>query len=389
MNEPPAQDRTPTGPQPRSVGSSLRTRMRLYAIAGFVVVGGWLYFTVQTVFSLYDSTVQIARFTELRERVADATAGLQEASDSLDRYTRDGEGFDLSQHYSGRTTLKTSIGAIQNHPADGGNEGRPPPRGRRVRPCTSRRRTTRSRTRKGRQPGESLAVRDNRAAPAAAQLREAIDELERIFARNQAISEQQLQSRRDAATTALVVLAAPDRRRARVAARRRQPPDPLAVQLGGARARGPGGGPRRAAPVRRVARRDRRPRPQLQRGVARLQRAGAGARVPGHRVLRQRRARRGGDDQRPGGLPHAAARQGPRGHRRVERGALPPRRRGRLPARRRRSAARRARASPAREETPPRGAETARRSTSRSTRRRRPWTSSTAASSRGRASISR
>ena len=206
MNELPAQDRTGTGPQPRSVVSSLRTRMRLYAVAGFLVVGGWLYFTVQTVFGLYDSTVQIARFTELRERVADATAGLQEASDSLDRYTRDGEGFDLSQHYSGRTTLMTSIGAIQNHPLTEGTKGAL----RRALAASTVYQQAADRaiaTRKGRQPGESVAVRDNRAAPAAAQLREAVGELERIFARNQAISEQQLQSRRDEATTALVVLA--------------------------------------------------------------------------------------------------------------------------------------------------------------------------------------
>src|SRR5678815_1741051 len=100
MNESLAQGNVSTGPASRPVGTSLRARMRLYAFAGVLVVGGWLYFTIQAVIGLYDVTIQIARYTELRERVADATAGLQEASDSLDRYTRDGEGFDLSQHYS-------------------------------------------------------------------------------------------------------------------------------------------------------------------------------------------------------------------------------------------------------------------------------------------------
>jgi len=72
MNETPAQGNVPTGPTARPVGSSLRARMRLYALAGFIVVGGWLYFTIQSVYGLYDSTVQIARFTELRERVSEA-----------------------------------------------------------------------------------------------------------------------------------------------------------------------------------------------------------------------------------------------------------------------------------------------------------------------------
>jgi hypothetical protein len=93
--------------------SSLRTRLRLYAILGLAVVGAWLYYTINTVLSLYDSTVRIARFTDLRERVTDALGGLQEATDGLDRYTREGQGFDLSQHHLGRTAVKSSLAAIR------------------------------------------------------------------------------------------------------------------------------------------------------------------------------------------------------------------------------------------------------------------------------------
>src|SRR4051794_4324312 len=74
MNKAPAQENLSPPSGSRPVGSSLRARMRLYALAGFVVVGAWLYFTLQAVFGLYDTTVQIARFTELRERVSDASA---------------------------------------------------------------------------------------------------------------------------------------------------------------------------------------------------------------------------------------------------------------------------------------------------------------------------
>ena len=181
--------------------------MRLYALGGIILVGGWLYFTVQAVLGLYDTTIQIARYTELRERVTEATAALQEASDSLDRFTRDGEGFDLSQHHSARTTVKTSLRAIQNHPLTESMLGAY----RRADAADSVYEQAAEgaiAARNGKAPGESLAVRDNRAAPAAARLGEALTELERMFARGQGISEHALQTRRDEATTALVLLAA-------------------------------------------------------------------------------------------------------------------------------------------------------------------------------------
>jgi signal transduction histidine kinase/DNA-binding response OmpR family regulator len=196
-----------SAPTPRPVGTSLRARMRLYALGGIVVVGGWLYFTVQAVVGLYETTVEIARYTELRARVSDAAAALQEANDSLERYTRDGEGFDLSQHYSGRTTIKASLRAIQDHPLTEGMLGAY----RRADGADSvyeQAADSAIAARAGKAPGESLAVRDNRAAPAEARLSEALTELERTFASSQGIAEQQLRSRRDAATTALVLLAA-------------------------------------------------------------------------------------------------------------------------------------------------------------------------------------
>src|ERR1700730_3380071 len=102
--------------QAESFKSPLRARLRIYAIVGLAIVGAWLYYTINTVLSLYDSTLQIARYTNLRERVTDALGGLQEASDGLDRFSREGQGYDLSQHYSGRMAVQTSLGAIRRQP---------------------------------------------------------------------------------------------------------------------------------------------------------------------------------------------------------------------------------------------------------------------------------
>ena len=64
--------------------SSLRTRMRLYAVIGLIVVGAWLYYTINAVLGLYDATLQIAQYTNLRGRTTDAMTGLSQASDGLE-----------------------------------------------------------------------------------------------------------------------------------------------------------------------------------------------------------------------------------------------------------------------------------------------------------------
>jgi signal transduction histidine kinase/DNA-binding response OmpR family regulator len=208
MTHPPAKaPSTPETSERTSSRSSLQTRLRIYAVVGLIVVGAWLYYTVIAVLSLYDATLQIARNTDLRERVTDATSGLSEATDSLDRYTRNGEGYDLAQFHVGRTALLTSLGAIRRHPLTEGTRGT----FRRAEAAADVFTAAADRAlalRKGRQPGEAYAVRDNEVGPAASRLRESLAELERIFGRSQLFAEQQLKANRDAATTALVVLAA-------------------------------------------------------------------------------------------------------------------------------------------------------------------------------------
>src|SRR6266540_527553 len=77
------------------------------------IIAAWLYYAVNQVLTLYDITRDIQRTTGLRERVGDAKTALAEAEDSLDRYTQIGQGYDLSRHHTGRTTLRASLGAIR------------------------------------------------------------------------------------------------------------------------------------------------------------------------------------------------------------------------------------------------------------------------------------
>ena len=181
--------------------------MRLYAVLGLVIVGAWLYYTVNTVLGLYDATLQIARYTNLRELTTDATAGLSEASESLERYVRAGEGYDLSRHYAGRTDLKTALGAINRHPLTEAalSDLRSAEAAAEVYGLASDKaiglRATAA-------PGEYSAVRDNEAAPAARKLRDSLEALELIFGRAQSFAEQRLKNERDAAATALIILAA-------------------------------------------------------------------------------------------------------------------------------------------------------------------------------------
>jgi signal transduction histidine kinase/CheY-like chemotaxis protein len=198
-------------PQPRTraaraARSSLRLRIRAYAAIGLLIIGAWLYYTVNAVLGLYDATLQIARYTDLHQRVADAVGDLKEGSESLDRYLREGQGYDLSQHYASRTALKTAIGAIrlQSLPVATAGTLRQADAGERAYTEAAERAIA---ARAARTPGETLALRDNEAFPAVADLRDQLTSLERDFARGQAFGELQLKSHRDSATTALIVLA--------------------------------------------------------------------------------------------------------------------------------------------------------------------------------------
>ncbi len=200
----------PTPPRPRSAlaeRSSLRTRIRIHAGIGLLVVGAWLYFAISAVLGLYDSTLQIARYNDLRQRVTDALAAVKESTEGLDRYLRQGQGYDLSQHDVALASLKASLGAIHLQALPVASLGV-------LRKAESAEETYAQASaraiaaRNSQEPGAPFEVRDNQAMPAATVLLEQLSNLETDFARGQAFGELQLRSNRDAATTALVVLAA-------------------------------------------------------------------------------------------------------------------------------------------------------------------------------------
>ena len=231
---------------------------------GLVIVGAWLYYTVNAV---RGSTTRLcrSRYTNLRELTTDAMAGLSEASESLERYVRAGEGYDLSRHYAGRTALKTALGAINRHPLTEGGTGdlKSAESAAEVYGLAADKAIA---LRASAAPGEYSAVRDNEAAPAAAKLRDSLDALELIFGRHQSFAEQQLKGERDAATTALVVPRRSHSRRTRwlLADVNRRILSPCAAASRALQGSSSAGGS--GAPLRHLARRRSASSAPLQRG---------------------------------------------------------------------------------------------------------------------------
>jgi signal transduction histidine kinase/CheY-like chemotaxis protein len=189
-----------------AVRSSLKTKLKASAFVGLAIIAAWLYYTVNEVLTLYDVTRDIQRTTDLRERVGDARNALEESEDSLDRYTQNGQGYDLSRHHVGRTAVKTALGAIR----------------RRVLAESSRATLEHAEAAEETyskaadrsislwapgSPSASREERDNVVLPAAAAMRDVLLDLQNRFARSESIAEGRLQGARDSATAALVILA--------------------------------------------------------------------------------------------------------------------------------------------------------------------------------------
>ena len=205
--------KTPIGDAPAEVvpasgtaRSSLKTRLKVSAFVGLAIVAAWLYYTVNAVLSLYEVTRDIQRTTDLRERVGDARTALEEAEDSLDRYTQSGQGYDLSRHHVGRTALKTALGAIRRRVLSESSRGTLEHAEAAEESYSKAADRAISRWAPG-SPSASREERDNVVLPAAAGMRDVLLELENSFARSESISEGNLQGARDSAAAALVILA--------------------------------------------------------------------------------------------------------------------------------------------------------------------------------------
>ncbi len=199
----PSADRRPALPETRS---SLRKRLRIYAFVGLAVVGAWLYSAVNAVVGLYDTTLTIERATDMRERVGDAQVGLNEAEEGIDRYTLNGQGYDLSRHRAGRTSLSAGLDAIQRRPMT------PATRGLLERSQAAARIFAETSdatiaTWNPDQPAPARVMRNDQIAPAAEQLREILSQLQQSLARTEASAEERLKDSRDTAWAALAVLA--------------------------------------------------------------------------------------------------------------------------------------------------------------------------------------
>lgn len=186
--------------------SSLKTRLKVSAFIGLAIIAAWLYYTVNAVLGLYEVTRDIQRTTDLRERVGDARTALEEAEDSLDRYTQSGQGYDLSRHHVGRTALKTALGAIRRRVLTESSRGTLEHAEAAEESYSKAADRAIARWAPG-SPSASREERDNVVLPAASGMRDVLLELDSRFARSESISEGKLQGERDSAAAALVILA--------------------------------------------------------------------------------------------------------------------------------------------------------------------------------------
>ncbi len=187
--------------------SSLRTRLRVFAIVGIAILGAWLAYTFNAVLALYDATLTIQRNNDLRERVAEGQTGLSEAEEALDRYMAGGQGYDLSRHNAGRTSLHMALGAVSRRAltesargliqrAEAGEE------------IYARAADAVIAAFRPEEPAAARARRDSVVTPAAEKLREVLGELQGRFLRIEIQADERVKGSRDAAATALIVLAA-------------------------------------------------------------------------------------------------------------------------------------------------------------------------------------
>ena len=195
----------PTSPPPSS-RSALRTRLRVTAAVGLAVVGGWLYYTVNAVLSLYDVTLTIEQSTDLRQRVLDAETGLREAEDALDRYVAGGQGYDLARLQAGRTSVRAALGAIRQRPLTQGALGSLE-RAEAAEDLYAKSADRAIAVWKPDSPADARAMRDSVVRPAEEKLRDFLTDLESRFARTQSYAEERLKEARDTAATAIGILA--------------------------------------------------------------------------------------------------------------------------------------------------------------------------------------
>ena len=193
-------------PAKQSFRSPLRARLRIYAAVGLAIVSAWLYYTINSVFGLYNTTLAIQRSTELRQQVQDAQGGLSGAEDALARYITSGQGYDLARHHAGRTSLRGALGAIRRAAQTESTRGQF--ERAEAEETLYRQAADEAIARwSAEAPAAAREREDDVVRPAAEKLREHLTELGFGFARSQAFAEERLKDNRDVASAALGIMA--------------------------------------------------------------------------------------------------------------------------------------------------------------------------------------
>ncbi len=171
------------------------------------VLGAWLVYTVNAIATLHEVALTIQRTSDLRERVQEAQTGLFEADEALDRYTSSGQGYDLSRHNAGRTSLHMALGAVSRRVLTESTRGLIQRAEAAEQIYTNASDAAIAAFRPG-EPAAARAQRDNVAAPTAEKLREVLLELQGRFLNTETLADERVKESRDSAVTAVIVLAA-------------------------------------------------------------------------------------------------------------------------------------------------------------------------------------
>ncbi len=164
-------------------------------------------YTVNAVVTLYDVALTIQRTSDLRERVQESQTGLSEAEEALDRYTASGQGYDLSRHNAGRTSLHMALGAVSRRVLTESTRGLIQ-RAEAAEQIYAKAADAAIAAFRPGEPAAARAQRDNVAVPTAEKLRDVLLELQGRFLNTETLADERVKESRDAAVTALIVLAA-------------------------------------------------------------------------------------------------------------------------------------------------------------------------------------
>jgi signal transduction histidine kinase/CheY-like chemotaxis protein len=185
---------------------SLLGRFRAAIALGLIVIGGWLYMTIESVVEIYTLAATIARYSDLQGLSREAQSALANAEGGLDRFTQTGLGYDLARHHEGRAALRTAVSALRNRivtESIRGTAGRASAAEAVYRDAADRAIAAFE----GDNPSRAREIRDLSVEPVAQGLGRLFDELHTAFSRSVTSAENGLEDARRRATFFILGLA--------------------------------------------------------------------------------------------------------------------------------------------------------------------------------------